>query len=161
MSKKTQVLLLTVSLLITAFSTYRMKYNVGRYSPERYVHATLIGLSAFLVLYLFYKLVIKRFSKDSIDPANYARLFDLERSFITGEVEFYFTVEQAKAIKFSILDPAMNEILVVKEGEVKSGGHLVRFDTSKLPNGGYFYCLETDNQKTMKKIVVQHDKVTA
>lgn len=161
MKAKKQLIVLMVSLAVTAFSTYRMKYNVGRYSPERYVHAILIGLAAFLVLYMTYKTVIKRFSKNTIDQKKYARLFDLESSFVTGEVEFYFTLEEPKYIAFSILDVNMNEIKLVKEGDFKKGGHIVRFDSFELPTGGYFYCLTTDNQKTMKKMVIQHDKVTA
>jgi hypothetical protein len=49
---------------------------------------------------------------------------------------------------------------VLKEAEMKSGGHIIRFDSSQLANGIYFYCLETDNQKTLKKMKVFHDKLS-
>lgn len=161
MKKRTQLILLAVSLAVSTFSAYRMANHVSRYGIERYVHAILIGLSAALILYMFYKNVIKRFSKGHLDQKKYAKLFELEHTVVTGELEFYFTTEDAKDIRFSILSRDMQLLEVVKEGPVSSGGHIVRYGTDKLEDGIYFYCLETDNQKTMKRMRVQHVKVTA
>ncbi len=161
MKKRTQLILLAVSLAVSSFSAYRMANYVGRFSVERYVHAILIGLSAALILYMFYKNVIKRFSKGHVDHKKYAKLFELEHAVVTGELEFYFTIEDPKDIRFSILSKDMQLLEVVKEGPVSRGGHIVRYETTKLEDGIYFYCLETDNQKTMKRMRVQHVKVTA
>lgn len=160
MTKRNQLLLLLVSLLASSFSVYRMTYHVSRRGMERYVHAIVIGLSACMILYILYRTFIKRMSKGRIDPANYARLFELEATTVSGELEFYFTIEQAKQAKFSILSKDLKEVQVVRDEQFKSGGHIVRFDASTLENGVYFYCLETENQKTMKRMLVQHDKLT-
>ena len=90
---------------------------------------------------------------------NYAVLYGLEKQQITGEVEFYFTMDQAKKIIFNILDERMDVQQTLVESDYDSGGHIVRFDTTILPNGIYFYCLQSENQKTMKRMVIQHDKL--
>lgn len=160
MKKSTQLILLAVSLAVSSFSAYRMANHVSRYGYERYVHVILIGCSAVLILYMLYTSIIKRFSKDHIDHQKYAKLFELENTVVTGELEFYFTIEDAKEVKFSILSKEMQLLEVVKEGHFASGGHIVRYTTDKLEDGVYFYCLETDNQKTMKRMRVQHVKLT-
>jgi hypothetical protein len=42
----------------------------------------------------------------------------------------------------------------IRSQECFVGGNIVRYDSSKLTNGQYYYCLKTDNQKTMKKMSV-------
>lgn len=160
MTKRQQLILLLASLAISTVSVIRMTYYVSRRSPERYVHGIMIGLSFSLILYLLYKTFIKRMSKGTIDQTKYARLFELEYATSTGIVEFYFTIEEPKKVKFSILTQGLEEMEVLKDESVKSGGHIVRFDSMKLQNGTYFYCLETENQKTMKRLRIQHDKLT-
>jgi hypothetical protein len=160
MKRKQQIILLTVSMVISAFSVIRMTYFVSRRSPERYVHGILIGLTACLIIYTLYKSFIKRMSKGNFDQTKFAKLFELENPYPTGEIEFYFTIEEPKSVKFSILTKGLEEIHVLKDEAVKSGGHIVRFDSSILENGVYFYCLETENQKTMKRVHIQHDKLT-
>ena len=126
----------------------------------RYAYAISIGLSACLILYLLYKNFIQRMNRGAINHAAYAKLYELSNTQVTGELEFYFTIEDSKEVKFSILNQDLSEKMVVKNELFKSGGHIVRFKTSELENGIYFYCLETNNQKTMKRMKVQHDKLS-
>jgi hypothetical protein len=83
-------------------------------------------------------------------------LYSLESSSVKGEIEIYFTTEQAREAKIILLDTDMNELEVIQEGKFTSGGNIVRFDTRKVSNGNYFYALVTDNQKTMKKMQIQN-----
>lgn len=160
MKKRTQLILLIISLVVSGFAMFRMSF-VSRFGYERYFLSTLIGCAAVLILYMFYTNVIKRFSRGHIDQKKYAKLFELEHTVVSGELEFYFVVEDPREVKFSILSKEMEHLETVKEGRVASGGHIVRYATDKLTDGIYFYCLETDNQKTMKRMRVQHVKVTA
>jgi hypothetical protein len=161
MNKKSIISLIGLSLAISGLVLYRVNFAKNVRSWESYILAICIALAAFAMLYIAYKSLINRFSRSKIDPASYARLFDLENTIVSGEVEFYFTIEQTKPVVFSILDKNMQQLIEVVNQTFGAGGHIVRFDTKDLANGVYFYCLSTENQKTMKKIVVQHDNLTA
>ena len=160
MKKRTLLTLVGLSLLITLLILFRVNFVKGIRSWESKVLGTLIALIAVMMLYIAYKAVIKRFTKGTLKKEDYALLFDLENKVQSGEVEFYFTIEQPKKVVFSILNEKMEAIKVVQDNAYPSGGHIVRFDVRELNNGIYFYCLETDNQKTMKKMFVQHDNLT-
>jgi hypothetical protein len=114
------------------------------------LYVTLIGT----VVYLLYKRLLRRLSKDAIPKEDYCVLYSLEVDPAVGELEFYFTTEEERDIKLSILDSDLNEVMVVTEKEATIGGNIVRFDSTSLSNGEYYYCLNTDNQKTMKKMRV-------
>lgn len=160
MKKKSLLSLVGLSLLITCLILYRVNFVKGIRSWESKVLGTLIVLAAVSMLYIAYKAVIKRFSKGTLKKEEYALLFDLENKKQSGGLEFYFTIEQPKKVVFSILNAKMETIEVIQDKEFSSGGHIIRFDTNALQDGVYFYCLETDNQKTMKKMHVQHDNMT-
>jgi hypothetical protein len=160
MKKRTVLTLVGLSLAITLLILFRVNFVKGIRSWESKVLGTLIVLVAIMMLYVAYKAVIKRFSKGVLKKEEYALLFDLESKVQSGQLEFYFTIEQEKSVVFSILNAKMEVIKVVQDQTFSSGGHIVRFDSNDLENGTYFYCLETDNQKTMKKMLVQHDNLT-
>lgn len=160
MKKRTLLTLIGLSLVITSLILFRVNFVKGIRSWESKVLGTLIALTAIAMLYIGYKSVIRRFSKGSLKKEDYALLFDLENKAQSGEVEFYFTIEQNKKVVFSILNAKMEAIRILQDKEFSSGGHIVRFDSRDLDPGTYFYCLETDNQKTMKKMFVQHDNLT-
>lgn len=160
MKKRTVLTLVGLSLTITSLILFRVNFVKGIRSWESKVLGTLIALVAIMMLYIAYKSVIKRFSKGVLKKEDYALLFDLESKVQSGELEFYFTIEQDKQVVFSILNVKMEAIKVLQDKPFPSGGHIIRFDSNDLENGTYFYCLETDNQKTMKKMVVQHDNLT-
>ncbi|TSJ44801.1 hypothetical protein [Fluviicola chungangensis] len=159
MKKRTLLTLVGLSLLITLLILFRVNFVKGVRSWESKVLAIMIGLAAIAMLYIAYKSVIRRFSKGVLKKEEYALLFDLENKAQNGEIEFYFTIEQNKKVVFSILNDKMETIKVVLDKEFSSGGHIVRFDAKELNSGTYFYCLETNNQKTMKKMLVQHDNL--
>ncbi|MCC6702831.1 MAG: hypothetical protein IT221_14970 [Fluviicola sp.] len=161
MKKKTLVYFLILSLVLSILILVRINFITKTRSWESYALAIIIVLIAVLMLNLAYKGLIQRFRKGHIDHSKFAVLFDLDKRFVTGEIEFYFTLDTAKGLRFLILNQGMETIEVVKDQDYESGGHIVRFDSSKLDSGVYFYCIETDNQRTMKKFFVQHDNLTA
>ena len=109
-----------------------------------------------LLLILGYKRLIRSLRKDNFDPADYCELYNLESEPASGELPFYFTASKVKQIRLVILDANMNEVKEVVTKDCKEGGNIVRFDSNQLPNGEYFYCLKTDNQKVMKKMTVKN-----
>lgn len=109
-----------------------------------------------LVLIIAYRKLLAYLGKGNPPKEKYCVLFGLENPVVTGEVEFYFTSEEAKKVALEILDENMQFLHLIVEKEFELGGNIIRFDSTQLKNGNYFYQLRTDNQKTMKKIRVQH-----
>jgi hypothetical protein len=159
MKKSTIIALISLSLAMCLLIFFRVNFVKGVRSWESKVLTTIIVLIAIRLLYLTYKSIIRRLSKGALKKEDYALLFDLESKTQSGVVEFYFTIEETKQVVFSILNAKMEAIKVLQDQAYPSGGHIVRFDSRELENGVYFYCLQTDNQKTMKKMLVQHDNL--
>lgn len=159
MKKKTAIVFIILSLCLSLLIVLRVRLVDDVRSWESKLLGTLIVLAAIAMLYLAYKSLLKRFAKGSLKKEDYALLYDLENKAHSGEIEFYFTIEQPKAVSLLILNEQMQDVTLVVEKEYTTGGHIVRFDTNQLPNGVYFYCLKTSNQKTMKKLFVYHDNV--
>lgn len=109
-----------------------------------------------LVLVIGYRKLLSYLERNEIKKEDYCVLYNLEESPVTNEAPFYFTSEKVKNVSIWIQDNAMNDLIEVSNQECKIGGNIIRYDTSKLENGTYFYCLKTDNQKISKKMEVFH-----
>ncbi len=109
-----------------------------------------------LAIIILYRRLLKYLSRNSLNKEEYCELYNLEQSPAVGELQFYFTSSKIKKIKLLILNDEMELVHEVDAKECHVGGNIIRFDSSKLKNGSYFYCLETDNQKTMKKMEVMN-----
>lgn len=109
-----------------------------------------------LVLAILYRFMLRKFAAGSIDKKDYCELYDLDTQPVIGEVKFYFTSEAVREVKMCVYDEEFNKVKEVKAFECKVGGNIVRFDSSELPNGNYYYGLETENQKVMKKMRLEN-----
>ncbi len=92
--------------------------------------------------------------KGAIQHEDYCILSTIEKNPTSGEIVFYFTSNEVRKVRIVILDSQMNDYLEVSNEECSKGGNIVRFDSTKIPNGEYFYGLLTENQKTVKKMTV-------
>lgn len=111
---------------------------------------------ALLLLYIGYKKLLAFLGKGLPVAEDYCVLYTLEKDPAMGELEFYFTNECAKTVALELLNADMSLNQLIIEQEYPEGGHIVRFDSTRIANGNYFYALRTDNQKTMKKMTVQN-----
>ena len=109
---------------------------------------------AILVLIIAYRKLLGYLGKGSAPKEDYCILYSLEEDPAEGEVSFYFTSERKRVVQLHILDERYGFLMEVFNAECKVDGNIIRFQTTALPNGQYFYCLITDNQKTMKKMAV-------
>ena len=107
-----------------------------------------------LVIYIGYKKLLKYMSRGSIDHESYCELYTVEDNPISGEMSFYFTSNEIKKCEMSIYDLSMDIRIDLFNKECLLGGNIIRFDSTKLPNGEYFYQLKTANQKIEKKITI-------
>lgn len=112
------------------------------------LYVSLIGT----VLFVLYKKLLKRLSRGAVVQSDFCVLYPLEQDPAKEELEFYFTTEASRDVKLTILDENLNDIVTVIEKRATTGGNIVRFDSTLLSNGEYYFCLKTENQKTMKKM---------
>ena len=106
---------------------------------------------AVLILVIAYRKFLAFLAKGEVPPDKYCVLNSLEVNPAKGEIEFYFTSEEPTFVHFEILnnDYTLNQEISAKEHKI--GGNIIRFDSTKIPNGSYYFQLRTENQKTMKK----------
>ncbi len=109
-----------------------------------------------LILFIIYRKILAYVSRGEPIQKDYAKLYPVEQNPASGEVTIYFTCEIEKDITIDLLDSNMNLIKELFAKKCKEGGHIVRFDSENVIDGEYFYCLKSDNQKTMKKITISN-----
>ncbi len=107
-----------------------------------------------IIIALAYRRLLSHFGKDTLPKEDYCILFSLEEDVAVGVVDFYFTAEKIKEVTIHILDENYNLVKEIWREKATIGGNIVKFDTQSLLNGNYFYALISDNQKTMKKMVI-------
>jgi hypothetical protein len=49
-----------------------------------------------------------------------------------------------------------NCIAIIANRPFETGGHLLKFDSTALKNGTYFYVLKTENQEIRKRLIVKN-----
>lgn len=113
---------------------------------------TLYASLGLLIAVIAYRKLIHYLDKGRPQPKNFCVLYNLQEEPASGELTFYFTTEAPVEYSLLILDQDMKSIVEIKTDTAKSGGNIVRFDSASLANGEYYYCLQTENQKTMKKM---------
>lgn len=156
-NQKTAIGLIALNLIILIVVSILRMNTVAKYNLINYIYIFLIVVTTLIMFAITYSLIIKRFKRTEnvVNQNDYAKLFDLENSQVSeNEIQFYFTIERSSKVKFSILTNELLSHQVLKDEIVTSGGHIVRFDPRQLAKGVYYYCLETDNQQTMKKFWV-------
>ena len=108
-----------------------------------------------LIGIISYRKLIQYLSRNRIRTEEYITLYDLELSHVTGQIEFYFTLPAPKFVQFEILDSNWQKILELASKEFEKGGHIVRFDSSTVAPGIYYYGIRTEGQVLHKKFVVE------
>lgn len=126
------------------------------YSISKVLIGILFVTLALLILTIAYRKLIAYWGKGTPAPKDYCVLYSLEGEKAAGEIEIYFTTPSKKYVFIELLNSDMTLNQVIQEKEFIEGGNIVRFDTRVLADGSYFYCLRTDNQKTMKKFLVSN-----
>jgi hypothetical protein len=127
------------------------------YSISKVVIGILLTSITLLILIIAYKKLLARLGKGNPIKEDYCVLYNLEETPSNNEVAFYFTCNSERSILLELLSNELTTIQIIAEKIVQEGGHIIRFDTKSIPNGTYFYCLKTDNQKTMKKMIVANN----
>ncbi|MCE3296232.1 MAG: hypothetical protein K0R65_1946 [Crocinitomicaceae bacterium] len=126
------------------------------YSVTKIAVGVLCVTLAVLILVIAYRKLLAYLGRGKMPSEKYCVLYSIEANPAKGELELYFTSEETKEVTLELLndDFSPNREIVTKE--YKAGSHIVRFDSTQVANGTYFYQLRTGNQKTMKKLVISN-----
>ena len=103
-----------------------------------------------IVVYILYKRLLRYMNRGVPNKALYCELNALEQDPAKGILEFYFTSLESKKVSVEILDESYQSIEILADRDFEAGQHIVRYDSTKVSNGVYYYQLKTDNQQTMK-----------
>jgi hypothetical protein len=111
---------------------------------------------AILGVIILYRLLLRYLSRKHVKKELYCTLFEVEDQPVSGEIPFYFTTQLARNVELFIETELGVRVATVTQETYEIGGHLLRFDSTSLENGTYFYVLMTENQEIRKKIIVQN-----
>lgn len=106
---------------------------------------------ALLVIVIAYRKLLSYLGKGNPVKEEYLVLYAVEVDQENDEYTFYFTADNPKDFRLVVLNADMEEIGSLDEGTCTPGGNIVRLKRRELPAGAAYYCIQTDNQKTMKK----------
>lgn len=109
-----------------------------------------------IILYLIYQRYLNKINKDEPNKEKYCELIYLENDLAKGVIEFYFINLEKKNIRFEVLNKQYETVQLLAEEEFEPGQHIFRFDSTTVSNGNYFYQLKTENQQTMRRMVVSN-----
>lgn len=126
------------------------------FSVSKVLLSVLCVTLALLILTIAYRKMLAYFGKSAPVSEDYCVLYGLETHPAKGELEFYFTTTKKRNIILEILNDDLTPFSTIQEKEVGEGGHIIRFDSTTIKNGTYFYQLRTDNQKTMKRFTISN-----
>ena len=94
-------------------------------------------------------------SRGGVDQTVYCTLYSLDKNLAKGEVEFYFITPSDMNVAFCIWKQE-ERVSEIRNEVFTKGGHIVRFDTSSIPDGEYFFGIQTTDQKTIKRFKIQN-----
>lgn len=117
---------------------------------------SLLLTSGAVLLYFGYRYYIALYGGEKTSN-KYITLHNLENGNAIGEIIFFIGVAEKMYAKMEILNLQDEFICLVEEKNYEEGNHRIKFDSSKIPNGEYYYSLTTAHQKTVKKFKVSND----
>lgn len=118
-----------------------------------YLYASLV----IILLFFLYRYMISKWNRSKISKEDFVDFYSLENKVSSNTVTFFFETYSVKHIHFYITDTSGNILHTLIDQEMTPGGHSIPFDTKKLINDTYYYCLKTSNQLTEKVMTVEND----
>lgn len=109
-----------------------------------------------LLAIILYRLLLRFLSRKHVKTEQYCTLFDVEDQPVSGDIPFYFSTLVSRNVEFLLVSEEGNCVANIANQTFETGGHLLRFDSTTLKDGTYFYILRTENQEIRKKLVVKN-----
>jgi len=84
------------------------------------------------------------------------RLYAFELTKAKGEITFFFEADDVLDYEFFIEQAEKKTRTIIYSGQCKAGGQKVKFDTTKIANGNYYYGIQTAFQRSEKLVVIEN-----
>jgi hypothetical protein len=123
-----------------------------------YYKILLVSLGITLGLFLAfqgYKYFVRTVRKNEVYVPKII-LHYVEHFVSKGEIMFHFEIREEQPILLELCNTNLENILTLKNETMTSGSYTVKFDTTTVSNGEYFYCLKGENQRLMKKFEIKN-----
>jgi hypothetical protein len=138
---------------------FKELWNSGEWG--RVLANILIGISILVALYLLliaYRKLLARFGrgKQKKITVKYAQVFELRPPYAKGTVQFGFELVEPIAVEFSITDMNDRIITILCNATMEKGIHPILFDSTKHPNGLYYYKFHSPLQTVSKKFIIEN-----
>lgn len=105
---------------------------------------------------VLYRALLKRWSKGHVKHTDFCELVSIEKNPAFGVIDFCFNCKGTKFINFEIVTLNFEVVKTIAAKEFDDGQHILKFDSTEINDGEYFYLLKTDNQKIFKKIHIKN-----
>jgi hypothetical protein len=115
--------------------------------------------SMVILLIVLYKALLKRMNRGNVSSDNYCELTSVEIRPSYGIIDFCFSCKEKRMIDFEIVTLNFEPIITIVSKEFEKGQHILKFDSTQLGNGDYYYQLRTNNQRIFKKITIDNPKL--
>lgn len=109
-----------------------------------------------LILIILYRQLLRYLSRKHLKTKPFCTLYQVEDQPASGEIPFYFTTNIPRKVAIYLQYKEDGAVTSIVDNEYEEGGHLIRFDSSRIKNGDYFYVLKTENQEIKKSLIVKN-----
>lgn len=110
---------------------------------------------SFLILLavIGYRALLRRFQRGHMKHKDYCELYTLDHEPAMGELSFYFVCPDQINVQFALWQ---NNVIIheIANASFEKGGHILRFDSTKISNGVYYYGIITSDQETKKRVTI-------
>lgn len=106
-----------------------------------------------LMAVIAYRALLRRFQRGQVQHKDFCEVYTLDHEPANGELAFYFVCPALTTVQFAIWQ---NNVLVkeLAHASFEQGGQILRFDSTQLANGVYYYGIVTATQETKKRMTV-------
>jgi ribosomal protein L2 len=84
------------------------------------------------------------------------RLYSYEFPKASGEINFFFEADEKMECTFFLMPLDKGEKIILTKAAARKGGNKLKIDSTNIPNGIYYYGIETASQLVEKKIAIEN-----
>ncbi|MFN3343870.1 MAG: hypothetical protein ACK40M_14330 [Flavobacteriales bacterium] len=118
------------------------------------LYSLTITVGVFL-MFFGYRYIINRMS-GKLSGRKYVKVRRIHQGPFSGESFLVFDLPEQAAIRISIQDNTEQEIAVLLEEDCRMGELVIRVDTTKFPNGQYYFELIAPGQRIQRKFSISN-----
>jgi len=123
-------------------------------SSQDIVRGVAYGVTAIILMITSYILYLKKYRASKTEVVNKLEFVTSRYNIYTENVQFLYKVPFAMHISLNLTDKDDKVIEVLTNDEFTPGEHVIKFQTSKYPNGVYYLDLKAVNVNMLRKIKI-------